>query len=145
MKNETIKVGFVGHGGIARSLYTEIYGNLAEIAQVVAVEAIEDLKNELSNYPKYVSQQDQSRLSVESIINDSEPLVPIEIPHHYVELTRAIYKSSEDPPLLNFHCQKTIHFIHSKADFTELRLLSTNFHNGPPFFIVLFRRNFKNE
>ena len=98
MKNETIKVGFVGHGGIARSLYTEIYGNLAEIAQVVAVEAIEDLKNELSNCSEYVSQQDQSRLSVESIINDSEPLVPIEIPHHYVELTRAIYKASEEPP-----------------------------------------------
>ena len=33
---------------------------------------------------------------LESILNDTDPLVPIEIPHHHVEVTRAIYKSAEE-------------------------------------------------
>ena len=61
-----------------------------------AVAAIHGLEAELSDFPEYVSQEDQTRLFLESIANDTEPLVPIEVPHHHVELTRAIYKSAEE-------------------------------------------------
>ncbi len=62
-----------------------------------AVEAVRALEAELSpDFPEYVSQEDQTRLFLESIANDTDPLVPIEVPHHHVELTRAIYKSAEE-------------------------------------------------
>ncbi len=61
-----------------------------------AVEKIEELKDELSGYPEFVTQRDQTRLFLESVINDTEPLVPIEVPRHHVEVTRAIYKSAEE-------------------------------------------------
>ena len=62
-----------------------------------AVESIMALEDELSaDFPEYVSQEDQTRLFLENIANDTEPLVPIEIPHHHVEVTRAIYKSAEE-------------------------------------------------
>ena len=62
-----------------------------------AVESIMALEDELSaDFPEYVSQEDQTRLFLENIANDTEPLVPVEIPHHHVEVTRAIYKSAEE-------------------------------------------------
>ena len=33
---------------------------------------------------------------MESIINNSEPLVPIDVPRNHVEVVRAIYKSAEE-------------------------------------------------
>ena len=44
MPEDRIKVGFIGCGGIARSLYTGIYAALPELAQVVAVaDLVDDL------------------------------------------------------------------------------------------------------
>ena len=61
-----------------------------------AAAGIEALRNELLDHQEHVTQQDQTRLFLESIANDTEPLVPIEIPHHHVEVTRAIYKSAAE-------------------------------------------------
>ena len=63
---------------------------------VDAVRNIEALRDDLSEYPEFVTQRDQTKLFLESILNDTDPLVPIEIPHHHVEVTRAIYKSAEE-------------------------------------------------
>ena len=63
---------------------------------VDAVRDIEALRDDLSEYPEFVTQRDQTKLFLESILNDTDPLVPIEIPHHHVEVTRAIYKSAEE-------------------------------------------------
>ena len=42
------------------------------------------------------SQEQQTRGFLERVINDTEPQVPLEVPHHHVEVVRAIYKSSEE-------------------------------------------------
>ena len=59
-----------------------------------AVEAIQALQLEMADYPEFITQEDQTRLFLESIVNDTEPLVPIEVPRHHVEVTRAIYQSA---------------------------------------------------
>ena len=61
-----------------------------------AVEALDGLRADVAHLPEVVSQPDQTRLFLESIINDTEPLVPIEIHHHHVEVTRGIYKSAAE-------------------------------------------------
>jgi len=45
--------------------------------------------------PERASEIHQSRLWINSILNDTPPLVPIDIPWRHLELTRAIYKSQE--------------------------------------------------
>ena len=59
-----------------------------------AVEALESLRSEVAHLPEAASQQDQTRHFLESIANDTDPIVPIEIPRHHVEVSRAIYKSA---------------------------------------------------
>ena len=61
-----------------------------------AVEALECLRSEVAGVPETATEAYQSRLFLESIINDSEPLVPIDIPRNHVEVVRAIYKSAEE-------------------------------------------------
>ncbi len=61
-----------------------------------AVKALEALRADVKHYPEEVSQPDQTRLFLESIINDTDPLVPIDIHHHHVEVTRGIYKSAAE-------------------------------------------------
>ena len=46
--------------------------------------------------PERASEEFQSRLFLESIANDSDPLVPIEVPMHHVEIVRALYKSAHE-------------------------------------------------
>ena len=79
----------------AEGIYSDL--TVASNENPSAVESIRALEAELApDFPEYVSQEDQTRLFLENIANDTEPLVPIEIPHHHVELTRAIYKSAEE-------------------------------------------------
>ncbi len=61
-----------------------------------ALRDLEALRAEVAHLPETVAQADQTRLFLESIINDTEPLVPIEVPHHHVEVVRAIYKSAAE-------------------------------------------------
>lgn len=61
-----------------------------------AVEALEALRLDVANLPEQTSEIYQSRLFLESIANNTEPLVPIEVPRHHVEVVRAIYKSADE-------------------------------------------------
>ena len=61
-----------------------------------AVEALEALRTELARIPEQATEEYQSRLFLESIINDTEMPVPIEVPRNHVEVVRAIYKSAEE-------------------------------------------------
>ena len=59
-----------------------------------AVEGLEALRAEVDHLPEAASQQDQTRYFLQSILDDSDPLVPIEVSRHHVEVSRAIYKSA---------------------------------------------------
>ena len=61
-----------------------------------SVEALEALRAEVANVPEHASEEYQSRLFLESITNNTEPLVPIEVPIHHVQVVRAIYKSAQE-------------------------------------------------
>jgi predicted dehydrogenase len=61
-----------------------------------AVEALEALRAEVSGFPEEATEEYQSRLFLECVANNREPIVPIETPYHHVEVTRAIYKSAEE-------------------------------------------------
>ena len=61
-----------------------------------ALEALEALRGDVAGLPDRVNQERQTRSFLEAIINDSDTEVPIEVPRHHVEVTRAIYKSSEE-------------------------------------------------
>ena len=61
-----------------------------------AVNALTSLAEEVSGVPEHASEEYQSRLFLESIANDSAPLVPIEVPMHHVEIVRALYKSAHE-------------------------------------------------
>ena len=59
-----------------------------------ALEGLEALRADVASVPERATEIYQSRLWLESIANGSEPLVPVEVPHHHVEVVRAIYKSA---------------------------------------------------
>jgi len=61
-----------------------------------AQDALEALRAEVEDLPATITQEQQTRGFLECVINDTEPLVPLEVPHHHVEVVRAIYKSSEE-------------------------------------------------
>jgi predicted dehydrogenase len=61
-----------------------------------AVEALEGLSDQVAGVPEHASEEYQSRLFLESIVNEEEPLVPIDVPMHHVELVRAMYKSAHE-------------------------------------------------
>ena len=66
----------------------------ASDGDTAAVQGLEALRAEVDHLPESASQQDQTRYFLESILNDSDPLVPIEVSRHHVEVSRAIYKSA---------------------------------------------------
>ena len=59
-----------------------------------AIAGLESLRGKVDHLPEAASQQDQTRYFLQSIIDDSAPLVPIEVSRHHVEVSRAIYKSA---------------------------------------------------
>ena len=61
-----------------------------------AVNALENLRSEVASVPETATEAYQSRLFLESIADDTEPLVPIDVPRHHVEVVRAMYKSTEE-------------------------------------------------
>ena len=61
-----------------------------------AVDALAALADDVSGVPERASEEYQSRLFLESIANDTEPVVPIEVPLHHVEVVRALYKSAHE-------------------------------------------------
>lgn len=61
-----------------------------------AVAALEALRPEVSQTPERASEAYQSRIFLESIRQGTDPLVPMEVSRHHVEVVRAIYKSAEE-------------------------------------------------
>ena len=82
--------------GLGRNSYWRADTTFGSSDNPAAVEALECLRSEVAGVPETATEAYQSRLFLESIINDSEPLVPIDIPRNHVEVVRAIYKSAEE-------------------------------------------------
>ena len=61
-----------------------------------ALERLEAMREDVAHLPDRVSQERQTRSFLQAIIDDTDTEVPIEVPRHHVEVTRAIYKSSEE-------------------------------------------------
>ena len=83
-----------------------------------ALEALEALRAEVEEIPEEAAHEYQTRKFLESIINDTEPLVPIEIPHHHVEVTRAIFKSAEEHRPVTLPLDKSDPFYSNKGRIT---------------------------
>ena len=81
---------------MGRSNYWKADTTFASSDNPAAVEALESLRSEVDGVPETATEAYQSRLFLESILNDTEPLVPIDVPRHHVEVVRAIYKSAEE-------------------------------------------------
>ena len=60
-----------------------------------ALQRLQALRAELAEVPARATEAYQSRLFIECIASGNEPLVPIEVPRHHVELVRAMYSSAE--------------------------------------------------
>ena len=80
--------------GFARDNYWEADTSFGSSDNPAAVDALEALRAQVEAVPERATEADQSRLWLESIANDSEPMVPIDVPRHHVEVVRAIYKSA---------------------------------------------------
>lgn len=80
--------------GFARDNYWEADTSFGSSDNPAAVDALEALRARVEAVPERATEADQSRLWLESIANDSEPMVPIDVPRHHVEVVRAIYKSA---------------------------------------------------
>ena len=99
-----------------------------------AAEAIRALQVELKDYPEFVTQVDQTRIFLESILNDTEPLVPIEVPHHHVEVTRAIYQSAFEGAPVTLPLDKKSPFYSFEGRLSGNAATSqTRFSSGHPF------------
>ena len=99
-----------------------------------AAEAIRALQVELEDYPEFVTQVDQTRIFLESILNDTEPLVPIEVPHHHVEVTRAIYQSAFEGTPVTLPLNKKSPFYSFEGRLSGNAATSqTRFSSGHPF------------
>lgn len=60
-----------------------------------ALQRLEGLRAAVAGVPARATEAYQSRLFIECIASGNEPLVPIEVPRHHVELVRAMYSSAE--------------------------------------------------
>lgn len=61
-----------------------------------AVASLDKLREEVAPIPQRASEAYQTRLWLEAIRDNTEPLVPIEVSRHHVEVVRALYKSAAD-------------------------------------------------
>ena len=75
---------------------TQTNTSFASVDNPAALEALEALRADVAHIPEQITQDFQTRLFLESIIDNTEPRVPIEVPRHHVEVVRAIYKSAEE-------------------------------------------------
>ncbi len=59
------------------------------------VQRLEALEAEVADAPIRATEEYQSRIWLESILGGPPTPAPLRVPHHHVELTRAVYKSQE--------------------------------------------------
>ena len=81
---------------MGRSNYWHADTSFGSSGNPATVEALERLRSEVAGVPETATEAYQSRLFLESIADNTEPLVPIDVPRHHVEVVRAIYKSAEE-------------------------------------------------
>ena len=84
-----------------------------------ALKALESLRAEVESIPERASEEYQSRLFLETIANDTEPLVPIDVPRHHVEVVRAIYKSAAEGQPVTLPLDKNDPFYSSSGRLTH--------------------------
>lgn len=82
--------------GLGRHRYWKADTAFGSSDNPVSVEALESLRSAVADVPEDATEAYQSRLFLESITSKTEPLVPIDVPRHHVEVMRAIYKSAEE-------------------------------------------------
>ena len=87
-----------GEAGIlgSRSNYWQADTAFGSTDNPAAVAALESLRAGVADIPERASEAYQSRLFLHEIATNSEPLVPVDVPRHHVEVVRAIYKSAEE-------------------------------------------------
>lgn len=94
-------------GGLlgSRSNYWEAETTFGSSDNPTTLQSLERLRDEVNTVPTRASEEYQNRLFIETIVNNTEPLVPIEVPRHHVEVVRAMYKSAEEkqPVTLPLH------------------------------------------
>ena len=61
-----------------------------------AVDALDALAAGAADVTERATEAHQSRLFLQSIADDTAPLVPVEVPMHHVEIVRALYKSAHE-------------------------------------------------
>ncbi len=83
-------------GAVPRSNYWQAETTFGSNDTPAAVQDLEALRAKVAGVPEQASEEYQSRLFLESIATGSDPVVPIEVPRHHVEVVRAIYKSAEE-------------------------------------------------
>ena len=81
---------------LGRNNYWKADTTFASSDNPSAVDALEILGSEVASVPETATEAYQSRLFLESIADDTQPLVPINVPRHHVEVVRAMYKSTEE-------------------------------------------------
>ena len=82
--------------GLGRDAYWQADTAFGSSDNPAALEALESLRSEVAGVPEAATEAYQSRLFLEGVASGLEPLVPIEVPRHHVEVVRAIYKSAEE-------------------------------------------------
>ncbi|MCW5849854.1 MAG: Gfo/Idh/MocA family oxidoreductase [Anaerolineae bacterium] len=76
--------------------YWEAQTSFGSSDNPAAVAALEALRAEVEPVPTRASEAYQSRLWLAAIRDDTEPLVPVEVARHHVEVVRALYKSAAE-------------------------------------------------
>ena len=82
--------------GLGRHNYWQADTAFGSSDNPAAVEALESLRSAVAGVPEGATEAYQSRLFLESVASEAEPLVPIDVPRHHVEVVRAIYKSAQE-------------------------------------------------
>ena len=81
---------------LGRNNYWKADTTFASSDNPAAADALESLRSEVAGVPETATEAYQSRLFLETIADETPPLVPIDVPRHHVEVVRAMYKSTEE-------------------------------------------------
>ncbi len=110
-----------GEGGITgpSSNYWAADTTFGSSDNPAAVKELEALRAGVADIPERASEEYQSRLFLTTIANNTEPLVPIDIPRHHVEVVRAIYKSAEEGRPVTLPLDKDDPFYRSTGRLTH--------------------------
>ena len=112
---------YASDGGLlgSRDNYWEAETTFGSTDTPAALQSLEALRTEVAAIPTRASEKYQNRLFLENVANNTEPLVPIEVPRHHVEVVRAIYKSAEERQPVTLPLDKDDPFYSSTGRLTH--------------------------